>query len=184
MENTNGQEFNKFSIPVYWGLIIGFISIFTFTIYSMFMMESAGIWGASALGIFSFLLMLILLGVMATKQRTAMGGYITFREAFQGIFVSILIITLMSQVYSIIYSTWIDPEYFEKMKEMQLNMTYKLGGSEEAMTKAEEKIEEQMNEKNSIKNILIGMSTSLILYSLFGFIVAAIVKRNKPEHLA
>lgn len=175
------EKFNSRAIPLRWGLIIGIISVFTFTIYSMFLMQNMGMMGGTIFGVFSFLLMMILLGVMGTQQRKAMGGYITLREAFSAIFLSILIVVLISQAYSFIYTNWIDPEYYEKMKEMSMQFTYKLGG-EEAVEKAEESYMQQ--NPRSFKTIFMGIAGSLVMYSLFGFIVAAIVKRKKPEHLA
>lgn len=180
----NAQDFNKNALPLRWGLIIGIVSVFIFTIYNMFLMESAGMWGATGLGLFSFILMMILFGVMASQQRKAMGGYITFKQAFQAIFLSILVVVLISNLYSFIYTKWIDPEYYEKMKEMSMNVTYKLGGSEEAVEEAEAAFDDRMGDPHSPGKILLGVAMQLVFYSLFGFIVAAIVKRNKPEHLA
>ncbi|HEY9178487.1 MAG TPA: DUF4199 domain-containing protein [Flavipsychrobacter sp.] len=179
----NNSEFNRFTIPLRWGLIIGFVSILLFTIYSMFMMESAGMWGAAGFGVFSFVLMMILLAVMGLQQRKAMGGFITFKEAFSGIFVSILIIVIMSQVYSAIYTNWIDPEYYEKTLEMSQNMVIQIGGDEEAADAALARAEEQIEKQRSVSGVLMGAMFQIILYSLFGFIIAAVVKRKKPEHL-
>lgn len=180
MDNTT-QEFNKFTIPVRWGIIISIISVFITTIYGMFMMKSMGIMGASIVGVLTFITMMLLLLVMGTQQRKAMGGFITFREAFSAIFVSILIVVVVSSVYQYIYTHFIDPNYFETMREMSVKMSTSLGVDAD---KAEAASMEQIEKQKGVSSIFLGIATSLVLYSLFGFIIAAIVKRNKPEHLA
>lgn len=179
----NNTEFNRFTIPLRWGLIIGFVSIFLFTIYSMFLMTSMGIWGTLTWGVFSFIIIMILLAVMALQQRKEMGGFINFREAFSAVFVSILIIVVLSQLYTYVYMNFIDPDYFERMREMSLNMAYSFGGSDEQADMAAEQVEKQIEKQRNISSIFIGMAGSVILYSLFGFIIAAVVKKKKPEHL-
>jgi hypothetical protein len=179
----NNASFNRFTIPFRWGIIISIVSILLFTIYSMFMMTTAGMWGTMGFGVFSFILTMLLLGAMAMQQRKAMGGFITFKEAFSAVFVSILIIVIVSQLYATVYTTWIDPEYYDKSREMSENMVMQLGGDEEASELAAAKAEESIEKQKSFSGKLMGALFSIILYSLFGFIIAAVVKRNKPEHL-
>jgi hypothetical protein len=62
-------------------------------------------------------------------------------------------------------------------------MTIQLGASDEAAEQAIANAEEQIEKQKSVGGILMSMMFQIILYSLFGFIIAAIVKRNKPEHL-
>lgn len=182
MENTSGQEFNKHALPIRWGIIISIILIFMTTIHGLFLMESMGLMGVGVMSFLSFVIAMIFLLVMATQQRKAMGGFITFKEAFSAIFVSILIIAVLTNIYSLVYTNWIDPAYMEKMKNMTVSFSSNMGG-EEAADQSAMQFEEQMEKKNSIGSILQGLAFTIILYSLFGFIVAAIVKRKKPEHL-
>lgn len=179
----NNAEFNRFTIPLRWGLIIGIVSILTFTIYSMFMMMTVGVWGGMGFLFISFVITMILMAVMATQQRKAMGGYITFKEAFSAIFVCILVVVVLYQLYAAVYTTWIDPEYYDKQLEMSNKMTIEIGASEEQAELAATRAEEQIENQKSFGGKLMGVLLSIILYSLFGFIIAAIVKRNKPEHL-
>lgn len=183
MEDSTGQEFNKFSIPLTWGVITGIASIFIFTIYSMFLMSSLGFMGTTIIGVFSFIVVMIMLLIMSMQQRKAMGGFITFKEAFQGVFVAILIVVGISTLYTAIYTNWIDPQYFDKVKEMSMNMMSGFGG-EDAMDVAAEQMDKQFEKQRSLGGQLLSFAGSVVLYSLFGFIIAAIVKRNKPEHLA
>lgn len=182
MENTPGQEFNKFALPIRWGVIISIVLIFMTTIHGLFLMESMGMVGIGVVSFLSFVIAMILLLVMGTQQRKAMGGYITFKEAFSAIFVSVLIIAVVSNIYTYAYTNWIDPSYFEKMKNITVNMTASIGGDEAAEMSAAE-FDKNIERGKSFGGIMLGLATTIILYSLFGFIIAAIVKRNKPEHL-
>lgn len=183
MENQATTPFNRFAIPVRWGIIISIVSIFITTIYGMFIMQSMGMMGMGIFGVLTFITMMLLLTAMAFQQRKAMGGYITFKEAFQAIFVSILIVTAVSAIYTFIYTNYIDTEYFEKTREMSIKMATSFGG-EDARELAEAEADKQIEKQKGISGVFMGLLTSIILYSLFGFIIAAIVKRKKPEHLA
>ncbi len=181
MNDTN-NNFNKFTIPLRWGVVIGIVQIFIFTIYSMFLMSSARPWGAFGLMFVTFAVCMILLGVMGVQQRKAMGGFINFKQAFQGIFVSILIMIVISQVYSIIYTNFIDPEYYEKSKAMSIELASSFG-NEKVTNEAIERAEEQIERQKSFSGQAMGFALSIIFYSIFGFIIAAIVKKDKPAHL-
>lgn len=183
MNDTANTNFNKFAIPLRWGIVAGIASILMFTVYSMFLMGSMGFMGSTIFAFVSFAVCLLLVGLMAAQQRKAMGGYITFKEAFQGIFVTILIMIIISQVYSIIYTNFIDPAYFEKVKVMSTKLATQIGG-EEAADIAAERAEQQIEGQRSIAGIFLQLAGSIILYSIFGFIIAAIVKKEKPAHLA
>lgn len=182
MEGTPKQYFNKFTIPVTWGVVTGIISILLFTVYSMFLMESLGFWGSTIIGIASFVVVMLLLTYMGFQQRKAMGGYITFKEAFQAVFIGILIMTIMSQLYSIIYTNLIDPEYYDRVREMSTNFAITLGG-DEAGDLAAEQADKQLEQQKSISGQFLSLAGTIILYSLFGFIIAAVVKRKKPDYI-
>lgn len=182
MENTNDATFNKNTIPIRWGILIALVGVIITTSYGMFLMDSMGMMGSIIIAIISYVTVLVLLGIMAGQQRKAMGGYITFKQAFQAIFIAILIIVAVSTIYSVVYSKWIDPTFNDRVKEMTLNFSYKIGG-EEAERRAAEQLENQ-GDPHSISGILMSFGSTIVLYSIFGFLIAAIVKRNKPEHLA
>lgn len=182
MENPAEQDFNRFALPVRWGIIISILLIFITTIHGMFFLESMGMMGVGIISFLSFVIAMVLLLVMATQQRKAMGSYITFKEAFSAIFVSILIICVITNIYTYAYTNWIDPDYTEKVKNITVTFSGNMGG-EEAANQAADQFDKQMDEKNSISSILLGLATTIILYSLFGFIIAAIVKRKKPAHI-
>lgn len=185
MDNTQQSEtFNKFALPIQWGVIIGIVGIIIFTAFSMFMAGKMQMTGSIVMGMSSFIIIMLLLLVMANQQKKAMGGYITFKQAFQAVFVSILIIVAMSQIYSLIYVYWIDPDYIERAKDMASSFSVTIGGDSGASARQAQAVEESIDNQYSLSGQLLSFAGSVILYSLFGFIIAAVVKRNKPEHLA
>lgn len=173
------------STALKWGILISIISVIIFTVVSMFLMGNMGIIGTAVVSILSFLLILVLLGVMATQIRKSVGGYMTLRETFRPIFIAILIMVTVTTVYNLVYVKWIDPTYYDRIKESTINASIKIGGDddEEASARqAEEMYEKRMEDKDKPTSILLGFAGTIVVYSLFGFIVAAIVKRNPPEH--
>lgn len=167
-------------IPLKWGLIIGIVgcilTTLNFTViiknYTLFLVFS----------FITFVVNLVLLYITGLQQRKAMGGFINVKQAFRAIFFAILISTLITTIYGVVYTKVIDPDVFTKVKEGTLAFM-------ERMKVPQEKIDEQMakfdeQQKDSMKpgKLLFSYATSLVLYSIFGFICALIVKRKKPAH--
>ena len=104
LENQYGQEpgnFNRFAIPVRWGIIVGLMLCvlatiqFTFAVNSWFLFMS--FW------LISFIVSMVMYVIAGMQQRKAMGGYITFKDAFQAIFIVILISLAIYTLYTVIY---------------------------------------------------------------------------------
>jgi hypothetical protein len=182
MENTNTTPFKKFDIPVKMGFITALVGILTFTLGNMLFIKNFVPYIIFL--IVSFILVVIMLGVTGAQQRKAMGGYIEFKEAFQAIFVAILILCVCTFVYSEIYTHFIDPHFSDKMKESSLRFAEKMGATQEALDEAAKKADEGMAQKNNISNKLLSLFWSVVIYSIFGFICAAIVKKKRPENAA
>jgi hypothetical protein len=183
MEATaTSPNFNKFSIPLKWGLIIGLVNIILFTVLNMFLMDATVVLYIS--WFLLFVLNIVLLGMCAKAQRTAMGGYITFGQAMFAIVIATLIMTAIITIYSNIYIRYIDPSFEERMKEQALNMTYKFGGNDEIADKTAENMDKEFAEGKTAFGQIKSYVKSVVFYCLVGMISAAIVKKKKPEHLA
>src|ERR1043165_6375526 len=108
----------RFDIPVKWGFIIGIIGIIMITVENMFLIKNYYMFMGGYIVI--FIITVILYGIVGGQQRKAMGGYISFKDAFQAIFVAILISVSLTTIYSIIYVKLIDPGMMDKIKETTL----------------------------------------------------------------
>jgi hypothetical protein len=134
------------------------------------------------IGIFlSFSIQVILMGVAGAQQRKALGGFISFKDAFRAIFITLLIFLVINTIYSYIYMHFIDPDFSEKMKEASLRMAEKWGANQEALDKAAQKADDNIEKGKHLSSQLLSFFWSIVIYSIFGMICAAIVKKNKPE---
>lgn len=172
------QPFNRFSIPVRWGIILGVLACILTTVQHMFLIDSYGLY--MTVWILSFVLSLVFYCVAGVQQRKAMGGYITFKEAFSAIFVVILISSVISSIYAFIYFKYIDPDVMDKLKETTLTFMENVGAPAESIDDAAIEFDERLEDSKKPGPMLLSYFKGLIIYSIFGFICAAIVKKKKP----
>ena len=78
-------------IPLRWGILTGFIIILLTTTNYTFLLKPDTYIYFIALGIVTFGVTVVMYGIAGLRQRTALGGYISLRQAFSAIFVVILI---------------------------------------------------------------------------------------------
>jgi hypothetical protein len=176
------ENVNRFAIPVRMGLLIAIIKILLSTISYQFFLAS---WGMTMLftGI-SFIIGVLLLISTGKQQRKALGGYISFKEAFQAIFVALLIFVVLNYLYDVIYMKWIDPSMMDKIKESSIGFAEKMGAPQERLDKMAEEFDKQGEKQWTIGKQAVSLFSSIAIYSIVGFICAAIVKKNKPEYMA
>jgi len=165
---------------VNYGLILGLFSILaTAVIYAVDLSMFTSIW----LGLILFVIGMTI-GIMAVaKTKKVLGGYITFKEAFTTFFIVMLIGLLSNMIFSYILFNLIDPAAAETIKDNLIEMTVSLGQkfgtpSEELKTQVEA-IRDTDN--YSLISQLKTLMGSLLFYIVIGLIVAAIMKKNKPE---
>lgn len=169
---------NKFAIPVRYGFLVAFVSMFLTTVSFLYVLK----WNFIAFGVAGFLMFLvpvILYGVAAARQRKAMGGYITMKEAFQAIFIVILISTIISAIYGLIYVKYIDPECMVRMKESATALFEKMNAPQANIEEQMKGIDKQIEGSTSPAKLLYATAKSIIINSIFGFICALIVKRER-----
>jgi hypothetical protein len=172
------ENFNRYSIPIKWGLIIGLLSCVLTTINFMFVINNY-----IAFLVFTFvtyILCIVLYGVTGVQQRKAMGGYITFKEAFQAIFLAILISSVISTIYGVIYTKFIDPTIVDRIKEGTLSFMERMNVPEEKLDQTAADIDQQFEDSLKPGKLAYAFAKSLIISSIFGFICALIVKKQKP----
>lgn len=176
--NYNTKPFNRFDIPVKMGLLIAIVKIVLSTVQYQFFLSS---WGMTMLlSTLSFLAGVFLLYLTGKQQRDALGGYITIREAFSAIFIAILVTVTLNFIYDWVYITYIDPSMLEKIRESSISAAEGWGAPQEQLDKMAEQFDEQEKEKGKISSQLVSFFSQIVLYSIVGFIIAAIVKKNKP----
>lgn len=163
-----------------FGLIGGGLAIAYFLVAYLI---DESLWVNKASGVLLWLayITIFVLGVVQSKKQ--LGGFITFKEAFSGFMLAAIIYSLLVTVFSMLLFNVVDPDLAVRLKETSLEKNIELletlGQSDDEIALAIEKIENI--DSFSIVNMGKSFIYGILGYSLLGLIVAAILKRNRPE---
>jgi len=172
------QPADKFGIAIRYGLLTGFVSIFLYTVNYLYLLK-AGYGYFLIVGMLSFFVTIAFYVIAATKQRKAMGGFIEIKDAFQVIFVVILISVIMKLIYEVIYVKYIDPGSVERTKEAFITFMERFTKGQNS-DEMRAKMEETSKGGMSVKAFIFQFCSSVIGNSIAGLLVALIVKRTRP----
>ncbi len=162
-----------------FGIITGIISVLiTTSIYIVDLSLMTKWWlGLSILAIY------IIIGcVLLSRTKKDLGGFMTFKEGFTTYFISALIGIAISVIFNILLFNVIDPEAAVALKEMTLestaDMMKKFGAPTSEIKKAVEKLQDY--DQFSALEQLKGSIWSIVGAAIFGLILSAIFKKDKP----
>lgn len=179
-QTTSNEPLNRFAIPIRYGLMVGFISMFLSTITFLYILKVSFI-AFGAAGFLMFAVPVVFYGIAAAQQRKAFGGFITLKDAFQAVFIVILISLTISSIYGLVYAKYIDPTCMERVKEAMLNFFESMKSMPQASIDEQiAKIDAQVSSSTQPARLLYSFAQSIIIHSIFGFIAALIVSRKKP----
>jgi hypothetical protein len=129
------------------------------------------------------LIALLALTIIAIgKTKKAMGGFISFKEAFTVYFITILIGFVVYTIFNMLLFNVIDPGAKEVLQEEVIRKTVetmKSFGGDSAMLK-ETVTKMRETDSFSIPQQALGLGMALLMYSVVGLIVAAVMKKNRP----
>ncbi|WP_406683112.1 DUF4199 domain-containing protein [Seonamhaeicola sp. MEBiC1930] len=168
------------SIAINYGLYLGLIlSGATAIAYAVNVGLFANMWFGITL-----LIVIIIMGIISVaKVKQAQNGYATFKEAFTAFFITSLIAIIISSAVSFLIFNVIDPDAADTLKEITIEKTVemleKFNAPADSIAKSVEQIETQ--NQFSILNVLKSLFFNLIFYIIIGLIVAAAMKKSKPE---
>ena len=162
------------------GLVLGAIQVvMLFVSYLMgidFMMQT---WW----GVLQFLVSLGLVVYFAIEFRKLQGGYATYKESFSVLFGMYAAAGFILTFFNILLYNFIDVEFALMAKEVIIEKTYEMmegfGASESMVDEAISEIEKQDN--FSVASLAKGYVFGLPVYIIISLIIAAFIKRNKPE---
>ncbi len=162
-----------------YGLYLGLaLSLITVIIYATDLEIFVKWW----FGIGLFLLIVVVGIISSAKSRQIQNGYISFKDAFGSYFLTVFIGSLVSTVVSYIIFNIVDPDAAKELNEQILIVTKqsmeRFGAPQETINEALTKAREDDN--FSVGNRVKSLGISLVIYSVFGLIAAAVVKKN-PE---
>ncbi len=169
---------NNYSSAIKIGLIWAGISIATtLLLYLLGMMENV----MAAILVFCF--GLYMMYKAGAEKRTEMGGYIRWKQALTPIWLSAIVSSFFTSIFSWVLVRFIDPGLQEKQREQAIKMIESMR-SWMGDAAAEEQLS-QIETQNfaNFGNYLLMIFWAMILYFLVACILAAIVKKENPNDL-
>lgn len=134
-------------------------------------------------GVGIWVIMIVFFVMAATNTRKALGGFMTFREAFTVTFLAAAIASLMSTVFNIVLFTLIDPEYAAMLQEKIIEKTVTMMQEWKAPQESIDETIAQMEGTNQfdLMTQVAGFFKGLIFWAILALIIAAATKRKQPE---
>ncbi|MBJ2175311.1 DUF4199 domain-containing protein [Aureibaculum sp. A20] len=144
--------------------------------------------------IFVFFAVIICGLLVIGYSKKAQEGFISFKDAFTAFFVMLIIAISISTVISIVIFNVVDPEFKNVIKQKNIELVE--GQRDWIMSKmvnsTEDEIDdmnaqfdknlEEMNSKDqySVGNQIQGLFVFTVFFSVFGLLLAAILKKKEP----
>ncbi len=171
MENRS-----KYSTGIKFGLMIGLVYIILLFLRYNFFGKNPLIFGIFA--IVSYLIILVFYLFAGIARRKEQGGFAKFQEIFQTIFIAIVITEIVYVLFNFVYLKYIDPSFFDSLKEATRSMMEKAGATQEQIDKQLDNFKDVDAQLKPLK-LLQGIAIWIVVDSLFGMIYAAILRKKK-----
>ncbi|MEN3324372.1 DUF4199 domain-containing protein [Mariniflexile soesokkakense] len=161
---------------LYLGVLLAFLTVLSYAINLELLTNT---W----YGIF-ILIAIVALGIISVaKTKQAQDGYASFKDAFSSYFITVLVGLLISTLVSYLLFNFIDTDAAAVLKEKTIEKTVQMMESfntpNEAIAQAVDNIESQ--NQFGLGNIIKGLAGYLVFFSIIGLIVAAAMKKSKPD---
>ncbi len=120
--------------------------------------------------------------IQCNKTKNEIGGYISLKELFTTLTVTVLIGILISQLFTFVFNNFIDAEYGMAMNDFMNEQQIVAQNAMKSFTKvSNEDLKKIASTDNfSLLKILQGTLAALLISSVMNLILAAIFKKNKP----
>lgn len=139
-------------------------------------------WG----GVTAFMILLIVIFAVCgyyaiNTKRKGLGGFIKFKQAFIEAFITVVVISILMNVFNYVLYAFIDPSLETQLREFVIETTASMMESapEEVYDEVVEKLEEQ--DFISLMGTLGGIVQMIFLGAIIGAITSAIMKKEDPE---
>jgi len=164
------------------GLIIGVIGIIIGLLLYLVDPTSYGIWW---LMIIFGILNLVLITVFGVKYRNEIGGFIGFKDAYIWSLITMIVMVVLSTIFSYLLFNVIDPGMPEIVADAGVEnaeaMARRFGAPEEGMEEVLEKARQDTLDRFTLVGMLKGAGFRILVNLVFCLILAAIIKKNEPE---
>ena len=164
------------------GVMIGVIGIIiSLLLYIVDPTLFAKWWLMLILGAFN----LTLIAVFGVKYRNEIGGVLNYKDAYVYSLITMVIMVLVSTVFSVLLFTVIDPGVGETVAdavaENTESMMRNFGAPEDGMDEAIEKARADTLDRFTMVGMMKGAGIRILINVVFCLILGAIIKKNEPQ---
>ncbi len=133
--------------------------------------------------------LLFYLGVLAVlvfcglARRKEFGGYLELKDAFQTLFIAVLVAELVYAIFNFIYLTYIDPGYLDELKASIIAFIEDMSIDEDKKQQQIEDIEKSFAkqiDRSSGMGLVFSYLISVAITGICALIIALIIRRKKP----
>ncbi len=166
-----------------FGITLGVLGIASqMTVYAMGGVSKENAILNSILQFVFWLAFLAIRIVQCNKTKKEFNGFISLKELFTTLTVTVIIGILISQSFTFLFNNFIDVEYGNAMNEFMNEQQIVAQNAMKSFTKVTSEDLKKIAETNnfSILNILQGTLIAFLLSSVMNLILAAIFKKNQP----
>ncbi len=177
---NNEQTVDSGAHGIRWGLIIGVV--YAILVFLRYRLGTNNVMFFSILTFLGFIGTMILLFYSGWKLRQENGGWIEMREAFKAMFIAVLIFEAFFMAMTLVYLKYIDPNFFEKLRESTETMLLAANtpqGDIDNMLNNMDQLQTQYNQI-SVFDFLKTYLYSVGITGLFALLFAFILKRKPP----
>ena len=161
----------------------GLISAIVVIIFYLLLYVGGIEWWLNPIAYLGYALPIVIAVLAAVKQKKIQGGYLSFGEALKGVFIVFVITGLGSTLFQYVLFNYIDVPFREalsqKTAEMTEEMLRKFGMKDDDIEKATDEI--LSGRSYSAGKMMLGFAFGCIISFIIALIIAAIVKKKKPE---
>lgn len=173
------MEAKKPNYGLSYGVILGLVLI----IFTVILYLGGVKWFIGPLAWVAWCIPILVAVLGGLKQKKALGGFMSFGEALKTVFLICVIGSLLSTLFNYLLLNFIDVPFQQALAQetavVQEKMMRKFGASDATIEKS---VADTLNGNNyTIGRIMLGYAFGLIFWFIISLIIAAIIKKNKPE---
>jgi hypothetical protein len=132
---------------------------------------------------FNYIILIVIAVLAGLAKRKANNGYLPFAEALKTVFGTMVLAMLIQTIFNYVLFNYIDVSFGEAMKQASIDkaeeMMQSLNVPQDTIDKEIDKASKE--NPNSLVNLFMGFGIFAIISFIISLIIAAIIKRNKPE---
>jgi hypothetical protein len=177
---NNEQTVDTGAHGIKWGLIIGLV--YAVLVFMRYRFGTNNVMLFSIFSFIGFIATTALLFYVGWKLRQANGGWIEMREAFKAMFIAVLIFEVFFWATTVIYLKYIDPNFFEKLRESTETMLLATNAPQSDIDTMMKNMDQLQTQYSQIRifDFLKTYLYSVGLTGLFALLFAYILKRKPP----